>query len=57
VRGILMTNTIKISVSKSILEQIEECDFWDRMEKRDKAIDEGKGIKVDVYKLEERYLI
>lgn len=72
-----MANTIKIPVSKSILEQIEgkilkvtninnngeieleieECNFWDRMEKRDKAIDEGKGIKLDADKLEERYLI
>jgi len=72
-----MTNTIRIPVSKSILEQIEgkvikvtsitkngeieleveECHFWDRMKKRDKAVEEGKSIKLDADKLEERYLI
>ena len=72
-----MSNTIKIPVSKSILEQlegkiikvtnitnngeieleVEDCDFWDRMEKRNKSIEEGKGIKLDVDELEERYII
>ncbi|MCL2115148.1 MAG: hypothetical protein FWH29_02880 [Methanobrevibacter sp.] len=37
--------------------EVEDCDFWDRMEKRDKIIDEGKGIKLDVDELEESYLL
>lgn len=43
--------------SKGELElKVEDCQLFERLEKLDKEIDEGKGITLSVDKLEERYL-
>ncbi|KZX12770.1 hypothetical protein [Methanobrevibacter curvatus] len=36
--------------------KIEECEFWDNMVELKQEIDEGKGIEVDVDKLEKHFL-
>jgi len=36
--------------------EVQECQLFDRLEKLDKELDDGKGITLSVDELEERYL-
>ena len=36
--------------------ELEECQLFDRLEKLDKELDEGKGITLSVDEFEKRYL-